>query len=497
MLIPFFLTIIAGLINLSFAFNGISPSYVNEKNSYFVSEVKVLPAEFSVHQKQQTLIATNTSAYKSSNLVASSTVSIQTETMTAGMTYLYASQNNEAYSVNITLNAKDYPVLIDTGSPYLWLYSSNCTANSCKGKELFNAERATQLNGTFALNYDSGTASGLIYKDSIIIGGYETQNFEFGVADEVPDLFQKYEFSGVLGLPADNASITGLVNAVSFLSENGDISQSKFTICMGNYDSDEVNDGLLFLGSTKDILHNGEIYTSPIIHQAVSHWEIKIDSVYVNDYQISFPALQIDNEISNISRIGLLDSGTTSLVLSTSDANIIHSFFKSSITDGQNYAILCNSTLNFEFEISGKNWTLTPEMYIGSEYPVDSTLHGYCVSNIQGIDSTNDGAWILGILFMQNKYVEFDYENQWIGLAERNNNIKFVNPPSNNTNSVISTPSTTLITSTTELSQSSTSIAKTSNSISQHSNIANNYHNSFINCWIYGTLSILYFTNLY
>lgn len=484
------LTLVSNFVNLTTAFKDVRPSYVNEDKSYYVSVVESFPPEFSSHQKQQILGVSNSSSATTTiiqSLSASATVSLQTETMTAGMTYLYASQNEEAFSVNVTLNSKDYPVLIDTGSPYLWLYSSNCTDSTCKNKELFNAENATQLNGTFALTYDSGVASGLIYEDSIIIGGYETKNFEFGVADHVPDLFENYQFSGVLGLPADNTSRTGLVNAVSFLSENGEINQSKFTICMGSYESDESNDGLLFLGSTKDILHTGEIYTSPIIDEAVSHWEIKIDNVYVDDYQISFNQIQINNEYSNTSRIGLLDSGTTALVLSTADANTIHSFFTSSITDGQNYAVLCNSTLNFDFEISGKNWTLTPDMYIGDEYPVDGGLSGYCISNIQGIDSTSDGAWILGILFMKNKYVEFDYENQWIGLAERNNNIKFVSP-STNASSVSQTTLSTIISST-------SSTVSSISSISQHLNYANNIHNSN-NIWSFGLLSLLYLINL-
>lgn len=460
-------TVVTILCGTTHAFHDTRPSFIDSQSVYFVSEIANLPDDYKQAQKQGVLALSNntqfTSPTESSNGNPSLTSSIQIETMTAGMSYLYSNTENQAFSVNITLNAKDYPVLLDTGSPYLWLYSSNCTDNSCKGKELFNAEQADQLNGTFALSYDSGIASGFIYDDSIIIAGFETQNFEFGVADHVPDLFQHYGFSGVLGLPADNASITGLVNAVSFLSENGDIDSSKFTICMGEYDSDEMNDGLLFMGSTMDTLHSGEIYTSPIIEEAVSHWEFKIDAVYVDDFQMSFDTLEINDEHTNTSRIGLLDSGTTSLILSVKDANTLHSFFRQSITDGENYAILCNETLQFDLEISNKNWSLTPDMYIGTRYPVSSDLEGYCISNIQGIDSNADGAWILGILFMENKYVEFDYENQWIGLAERNNNIKFVNPPKNDN----ATATTSAIITSTTLATSSISL--TSNTVTTSS----------------------------
>lgn len=517
-----FLTIIVNLIGISSAFNDDRPGYVNNNNAYFVSEVEAMPLKYKSNMKQAVLQIENSSksnitystikpssvitksATTTTSILQSSTSSIlssiQTETMTAGMTYLYSEYNDEAYYVNVTINSNDYPVLIDTGSPYLWIYSSDCTDDSCKGKKLFDATGAEKINGTFALSYDSGIASGSIFEEKIIIAGYKTDNFEFGVANEVPSLFESYDFSGVLGLPADNISSTGLVNAVSFLAENGEIDSSKFTICMGEYESDSFNSGLLFLGSTKDSLHIGDIYTSPIIQDS-NHWEFQMDSIYVNDYQITFDSISINDITTDISRIGLLDSGTTSLVLPLDDATIIHSFFPNSITDGENYAILCNSTLIFDFEISGKNWSLTPEMYLGNEYSSSSDLNGYCISNIQGLNSTSSGTWILGILFMQNKYVEFDYENQWIGLAERNNNIKFVNPPNNNNVTSISSISTILssseYSSATTLSTSTTASSIISSSTTTHSNYAFNINPISNNYWSISIFSILCILNLY
>lgn len=489
---------IINLLELTIAFNDIHPSYVNHEDAYYVSEVETMPSKYKAHLKQIALqigsnvtsILSPTSTQLSSIITSAGSLStvvpssMETETMTAGMTYLYSDNNNEAYFVNVTIESSNYPVLIDTGSPYLWLYSSDCDDIACKEKKLFEAKEATKINETFALSYDSGAASGTIYKDKIIIAGYESSDFEFGVAENVPSLFESYDFSGVLGLPADNASTTGLVNAVSFLYETGEIDASKFTICIGEYESDSTNSGLLFLGSTKNSLHVGDIYTSSLIENS-NHWEFKIDSIFVDQFQISFDSIQINNVSTSFSRIGLLDSGTTSLVLPPSDATIIHSFFPNAITDGENYAILCNSTLTLEFEISGKNWSLTPEMYIGNAYSNSSELSGYCVSNIQGLNSTSDGTWILGIYFMQNKYVEFDYENQWIGLAERNQNIRVINPTDELNTSSITTVSiasdtdttltTSTIPSTTASSISSTTMSKHSNNAIQNVPISNSY----------------------
>lgn len=467
---PLIFLLLSALTQVAYAFYNIYPSFLEEKNSYYVSQKEVLPEKYLAYRKQQTLVFSNltptTSLSPSDN--ASLTTSAQIETMTAGMTYLYSNNNDQAFSVNITLNSEDYQVLIDTGSPYLWLYGSNCTDNSCKKKNLFDSNNADPVgNNTFALSYDSGVASGFIYEDGIIVAGFETQNFKFGVADHVPDLFEDYQFSGVLGLPADNTSDTGLVNAVSFLSENYDIKSSKFTICIGEYSSDSENSGLLYLGSTMESLYEGEVYTSSIIDEAISHWEIKIDNVYIDDYLIGFDSITINGKDSNNSRIGLLDSGTSSLVLPVNDANVLHSFLSKSITDGQNYAILCNTTSVFDIEIAGKNWTLNPDSYIGDPYPSTSDLYGYCVSNIQGMDSVADNSWILGILFLKNKYVEFDYEDRQINIAERNNNIQLVNPPQKQRSQSATQVSSTLTTVKSTI-LTSTLVHSTSSSVSSH-----------------------------
>lgn len=445
------------------AFQIVRPQFISSNNGSYVSEY-IQPPDLQA-RKQATLALTET---------PSTTGAIATETMTAGMSYLHAASNSSsAFYVDLTIDAKAYPVLLDTGSPYLWLYSETCQSSACVENEdnLLSIDSAglTFINTTFDLSYTQKTvASGdIVMEDEMIIANFKTHDFKFGLASEVPDIFYGYPFVGVLGLPADNSSVTGLANIVSFLFDNGDINHSKFTICIGEFESDSENAGLIFLGDTMSNLKQGEMYTSNLIKSANSHWEIVIDNVFVNDYHVPFDSMVINSVSTNYSRIGLLDSGTTSLVLPKNDALVIHSFFTNAITDGENYAIFCNSTIDIMLEISGKNWTISSDEYLGPAYSEGSSLEGYCVSNIQGMESTNDNAWILGILFMQNKYVEFDYDNQWIGLAERNESIKFVNPPDES--STVSSSQTTITTSTTTSSStgaSSTSTVSTHNSAS-------------------------------
>lgn len=461
------------------AFYDTQPELIKFENA---KQVPTLKTAVELLQKQYIFELTsnsNSSPTASQSGSATSTQSIQTETVTAGMTYLYSDSSNESFYVNITIESVNYPVLLDTGSPYLWIYSSNCTSSACETdsnkNNLFEYNQGKNLESKFELSYDEGYASGLIYEDEVIIGGFKAPDFKFGVADIVPNIFDPYNFVGVLGLPADNSSVTGLVNAVSYLAENGDITSSKFIICMGEYLSDEKNDGILFFGDTKEILHTGDIYTASILKDAISHWEFKIDNVYINSFQVEFDELLIDETKSNYSRIGLLDSGTTSIVLSKNDALTLHSYFTNSFTDGTNYAIYCNSTLDINLEISGKNWTISSDEYIGSAYGDDSELAGYCVSNFQGLDSTSDGAWILGILFMKGKYVEFDYENQWIGLAERNNEIKFVNPPQNTSLAATATTIQTISTSLTATAMTTTA-TKTSSITTAHNSSVHNFN---------------------
>lgn len=428
--------VVAALPLLARAFVPIYPTFINKGKKFAVSSKQQAPSSFKAIESSQHINSKTSKSLKEGS-PSSSKADTQIVYIGDSISYLYTDENNEAFYVNAEIGSFSYPMLLDTGSPYLWVYGSNCTDSSCSGKTLYSTNENTQSNeGTFDLNYNEGNASGTISSNNVSVAGLRATNFSFGVATEVPDIFESYNFSGVLGLSANGTSKVQLENIVEFLKSQKTIPENKFALCMKKYNisTDENNAGLFIIGKSYTELYEDPMYTTSTLEESSNHWEVVINSIYIDEFKISFDSTSVNNTKSSTSRMGLIDSGTTSIILTSKDAITLHSYFTNSISDGTQYAIYCNSTLDIDLEIAGHNWTITPDEYLGDPYTENSGLYGYCVSNFQGSDVTEDGAWILGNLFLSHYYVEFNYESSEIGFAQRNDNVEIEQSSSSDSN---------------------------------------------------------------
>lgn len=408
--------------------------FVSTNDSYKVSTFEKLvdTAESSNtlgSGKQSVTAASSSSPYNATNQ-NNNTLGVS---LKPGVSMLQTDSSGLAYFVNVTVGNDVFPLLIDTGSAYLWVYGSDCNASACSGKELFSTSFVEKEQSTFALQYSSGVASGDVYEDRIIVNKLATtENFTFGVADEVPSTFANYPISGVFGLPSNNSE--NIQSIISALRDSNAISIEKFSIYLGNlntsnftdsssteYQTAMVNKGIFAIGNEINELYTGELYYNKLLSNENHYWSLGINNIYIDSYAVNFTNYEnYTGTHSHTKRSSIVDSGTTLLILPKQDALDVHSFFESSVTDGTNFAILCNSTQNITFDFGSKNWTLSPSSYLGSAYPESSIYDGYCVSNIQGLEINE--AWILGNVFLENVYSVFDVENQKLGFAEKNSN---------------------------------------------------------------------------
>lgn len=403
--------------------------YLASSDSYQVSRVIQAPEAFQKHienievpstSKQQQVLTTN-STKTILNLVP-------------GLSILQSDDNNECYFVDSIIGNNEYPLIIDTGSAYLWVYGEDCKDTACENEALYTPTSSTASSSpasdtatsSFELAYVTGTASGQIMSDNIIVNKMATtQKFRFGMADSVPDFFAQYPVSGIFGLPSnDSSSIESIVSA---LYDSHAISVKRFSISMGQVNANDNylnNSGIFAIGDPVRELYTGDFHYSSLINNVDNYWLIELSAIYINTFKLIFKTSQrIGTNSSSISRNAILDSGTTVLVLPKEDALSVHSYFTNSITDGTNFAVFCNSTFNLDFEINGKNFTITPKEYLGNAYSEDSDYYGYCVSNIQGVDSYAQNSWILGAVFLKTCYIDFDVSEQKVGFATKNTNV--------------------------------------------------------------------------
>lgn len=369
---------------------------------------------------------------------------------------LQTDDNNECYFVNTTIGRNEYPLIIDTGSAYLWVYGEDCTDTACTENKRYSIDsdsssssaslEETSATSTFALSYVTGSAVGYVVEDNIIVNKLATtQKFKFGMANTVPDFFASYPVSGIFGLPSnDSSSIESIISA---LYDSHAIGVQRFSISIGQINPNDnwTNAGIFAIGDPIEELYNGDIHNVPLIPNDSNYWMIKIDNVSVNDVVVQFnETVQIDGQDSTIHRSAVVDSGTTVLAIPQQDAIDLHAFFEDSITDGTNFAIFCNSTANINLMLNDKNYSIVPELYLGPSYPDGQGYDGYCVSNIQGIDLDS---WILGAVFLKSVYVDFNIDKQEIGFAERNTDVIITSTATSasaatNTASVLSTSTT-------------------------------------------------------
>ncbi|AMD20285.1 HDL459Cp [Eremothecium sinecaudum] len=344
-----------------------------------------------------------------------------------GVSTLYSDANNLTYLVDVVIAGDTYPLILDTASAFMWVYGEECLSPACQNrKRIATHNMIPEADSRFTLSYISGVVTGEIYRSHVIFNNMSSaKNFSFAVANEVPDMFDDYPMSGIFGLPSNKHPNLDCI--LSSLWKAGSIKEQKFAISLGHVDSDDeklrLNTGVFSIGGPVEGLYKGDFYNVPVHSSAAGYWNVTVDALYVDESAVLIPRGNTSLN-SYEQKSAIIDTGTTLMILPTSDAILLHSYFPNSMSDGKNFAIYCNCTSDLVVNLNNKNWTIPSTSYLGKEYPKDSGFEGYCVSNIQGSDIMS--SWILGDIFLENVYVVFDLDNQQLSFAEKNHNVKLV-----------------------------------------------------------------------
>lgn len=127
-----------------------------------------------------------------------------------------------------------------------------------------------------------------------------------------------------------------------------------------------------------------------------------MDGVYVNGNQVES------------TQQAIIDTGTTMVV---GPANVVQDFYShipgSAPIQGGLYTIPCDSIPTVGFSFGGKAFNIAPQLF--NRGPVRVGDSG-CVGGIVGSSATT--FWVVGDLFLQNVYTEFDLGNNRVGFAE-------------------------------------------------------------------------------
>ncbi|CAI5450849.1 unnamed protein product [Caenorhabditis angaria] len=322
---------------------------------------------------------------------------------------------DDFYLGNISIGTppQTVTVVLDTGSSNLWVIDSMCNTDACNGitypKHKFNTAASSSFskeNKKFSISYGSGSCSGYLAKDTLIIGGGLTvEQQEFGVANSLDEVFAYQPVDGILGLAWPGLAVDKIIPPMQNLLPQLDL--PLFTVWLDRKinGSNGGNGGLITYGALDKVNCASDINYVNLTAQ--TYWEFHLDSFKVGTFSENKTAKVISD--TGTSWIGAPHS-VVSAVVKASGA-------KYNWND-ELYEIDCDkmySSPDIIFTIGQIDYTVK-----SVEYILDIGLkNNKCVLTFFGMTFTGFGpSWILGDTFIRQYCNIYDIGNARIGFAK-------------------------------------------------------------------------------
>jgi len=309
-------------------------------------------------------------------------------------------QNAQYYGeIEVGTPGQKENVIFDTGSSNLWVPNKKPFLSK---HNLYDHSKSStyKANGkVFKIQYGSGPVSGVYSADDVTVGDFKLKDFTFAEVDDESGLGMGYrlgKFDGILGLGWDSISVGGVPTVMKALTASGQMDQPVFAFYLGN-----KAEGELEFGSADKKHYKGDFTYVPLTSE--SYWEIGLGGVKLGSDSVS------------TTKSAIVDSGTSLLAGPTADVKAIATKLGAKSVMGREWTVDCSADLPpLSFTLGGKDYSLSKDdLILGQQ---GST----CILGLMGVDvpAPRGPLWILGDVFMRKYYVQFDWGNKRLGLAE-------------------------------------------------------------------------------
>eukprot|EP00411_Alexandrium_monilatum_P082920 CAMPEP_0175615934 /NCGR_PEP_ID=MMETSP0096-20121207/65623_1 /TAXON_ID=311494 /ORGANISM="Alexandrium monilatum, Strain CCMP3105" /LENGTH=385 /DNA_ID=CAMNT_0016921083 /DNA_START=79 /DNA_END=1236 /DNA_ORIENTATION=- len=309
-------------------------------------------------------------------------------------------QNAEYYGdIAVGTPGQAESVIFDTGSSNLWVPKTKPWFSSHK---IYNHDKSStyKKNGTvFKIQYGSGPVSGFYSSDIVSIGSTYKKN---------GTVFKIQYGSG----PVSGFYSSDIVSIGSTYKKNGTVFKIQYGSgpVSGFYSSDIVS-----IGSTYK--KNGTVfkiqYGSGPVSGFYSSDIVSIGSTYKKNgtvFKIQYGSGPVSGFYSSDIVTG------TSLLAGLSDAiKALAAKLGAKTILGKEYVVDCSADIpDLTFTLAGKDFTLKKKDIILQ------AAKSQCILGFMGVDvpPPRGPLWILGDVFMRKYYVQFDWGNKRLGIAE-------------------------------------------------------------------------------
>ncbi|RCI06336.1 hypothetical protein CU098_002717, partial [Rhizopus stolonifer] len=311
--------------------------------------------------------------------------------------------------ISIGTPPQKFNVVFDTGSSDLWVVSSDCRVQACNNRQKFDYQASQSYqqddsdseDNMIEVIYGTGSIQGHLGKDMVRLANEQIQIQDQIMANalSISHDFHGLPFHGIFGL-----GLKGLASSRNYdppfyaMVEQGLVQEPLFAIYS------QHNAGEIDFGGIDRNRYEGELNYVDAIDS--SYWMMAMDKV------------QLGSDHTFDDRKGIIDSGSTLIIMPQKDAKEYHKKVKGAFSNGDGtWSLPCRYVDQLQpLVIQSDNVMLTipPEkLFMAPTSP--NNIH--CLSGISEQDIEETDTWILGDVFLKSFYTVFDLGNKKIGFA--------------------------------------------------------------------------------
>ena len=302
--------------------------------------------------------------------------------------------------VSLGTPAQAFTVMFDTGSSNLWVPAKSCLSVPCWLHKTFNSAASSSFvaNGeSIAIEYGSGSCSGVLGQDTVNLGGYNIEQVVFGLMTTVSTTFTTAKFDGLLGMAWQSISEDDVPTVFQRLYEENLVNDFSFSFYLTPTAGETGSQ--LILGGVDSSLFTGDLQYHSLASE--SYWLINLDGIKAGGNTLDLTGVK-----------AILDTGTSLLVGDTPVVDAITKVVGTVESNCSNVAGLPDVT----FIADGQSYTLTSNDYV---LKVTEAGETECMLGFEAMAMPPQlsNTIILGDLFIKTYYTHFDMGGQRLGFA--------------------------------------------------------------------------------
>ncbi|KAH9893132.1 aspartic peptidase domain-containing protein [Epithele typhae] len=362
-------------------------------------------------------IYVNTVHAASSGFRISTSAAGHVATSATSMGDVVSTNDNDQYTVNITLGGEAFVVQLDTGSSDLWL---NITG------------RTLQFTNTTDLNitegYGKGSVSGWLSFADMTIGDFSVPNQAFVNVVDIKDM-PMTSFDGILGMAFDASVIYSVVQENWGTEAANALARSPITNLFAldpttpNFfdvqlaramspDSNNVAEGVFLISEHDDAFQN--ITSAPMLRSLTSqHWSLAMDSMTANGTPFAFNASRVPG-VPTGKVAAVLDTGFSLPQIPIAAVNAIYESVPGAVYSEPYWVVPCDAAPTVVFTFGGQDIPVHPlDLTFTQVLTLPSGNTTGCLGSFQALtlDPTEFVGFdlLLGDAFLRNVYASFNY----------------------------------------------------------------------------------------